>query len=79
MTNSKITPEITPELMDDAAKIVMMILKLFKKDQMKIDEVLINDTILKLSVNHYPFDSLNDEQFNTLKFKIMSNMDVDID
>lgn len=79
-TNSNITnSNITPELIDGCAKTMVLFFDLYKKYNVKCDETFIDECLLKLRGKIAPYTKMNDEELNTVKFKIMSNMNVDID
>lgn len=80
MTTNQITKSnITPELIDGCAKTMISFFELQRKYKVRCDEKYINEILSKLKVSISPYDKMNDEEFNTLKFKIMSNMNIDID
>lgn len=75
MTNSK----ITPELIDVCAKTMILFFKTQKKFNVRCDEAFIDECLLKLRSKIAPYNKMNDEELNTVKFKIMANINVDID
>lgn len=73
MTNSK----ITPELIDVCAKTMILFFKTQKKYNVRCDEAFIDECLLKLRAKIAPYTKMNDKELNNVKFKIMSNIDID--
>ena len=79
MTNEITNSNITTELIDSCSKTMILFFKTQKKYNIRCDEKYINETLSKLKSSISPYNKMSDEEFNTLKFKIMSNVNIDID